>query len=467
MMLTRRTLFPLLGGTLLAGGGIAAARVGHQPEPPAPPATDADNHLLWRNWSGIQHAYPQRRAAPADENELADLLRTAPGPLRAVGAGHSFMPLVPTPGTLITLDRMAGLDGHDPAAMTADVRAGTRLADLGPALAALGQEMPNLPDINKQSLAGALSTATHGTGAALKALHGNVAGFRLATADGRVLDCDADHNPEIFAAARVGLGAFGIITRVTLRNSPLRRVERRVWLQPLEQTLADWPTLHTAHRNVEFYYLPFTGMTAVITHDETDAPATPRPPTQDNDAVMDLKALRDWLGWAPAVRRRVARQVLGKLAPERVVAESWQLLSTDRPIRFNEMEFHLPREAQAPALAEVIQAIETRRPDVFFPIEARVIAPDDAWLSPFHDRASGSIAVHAYYKDDYAFLFEVVEPILRRHGGRPHWGKLNSLQAADFQALYPRFRDAADIRRQLDPQGRFLNPYLKGIFDAA
>ncbi|TWB56411.1 D-arabinono-1,4-lactone oxidase [Nitrospirillum viridazoti] len=466
-MLTRRTLFLLMGGTALAAGGVAASRVGVQPEPPAPPSADAGGHLLWRNWSGIQHSYPASRAAPADEGELADLVRKSPGPIRAVGAGHSFMPLVPTSGTLVTLDRIAGLDGHDAEALTAHVRAGTRLADLGPALSAVGQEMPNLPDINKQSLAGALSTATHGTGVNLMALHGNVQAFRLVTADGQVLDCSPSQNADLFAAARVGLGAFGILTRVTLKNSPAHRVERRVWLQPVEQTLAEWPTLQAAHRNVEFYYLPFTGMTAVITHDETDAPATPRPPTQDNDAVMSLKALRDWLGWSPAIRRRVAKHVLSGLEPERVVAESWQLLSNERPIRFNEMEFHLPREAQVQALKDVIEAIETRRHDVFFPIEARVIAPDDAWLSPFHDRPSGSIAVHAYYKDDYQFLFDVVEPILRRHGGRPHWGKLNTLKTADFIALYPRFRDAMDMRRQVDPEGRFLNDYLRGVFTDA
>ena len=465
-MLSRRTLVWLMGGAAaVAGGGIAASRVGIQPEPPAPPPEDEAHHLLWRNWSGIQRAYPAQRAAPQSEAELSDLLRQGQAPFRAVGSGHSFMPLVPTPGTLLTLDRMNGLRAHDDAALTATVQAGIRLADLGPVLAAIGQEMTNLPDINKQSLAGALSTGTHGTGAGITAVHGRVQSFRLATADGRLLDCDSARNAEIFGAARVGLGAFGILTEVTLRNSPLKRVERNVWLQPLDQTVEDWPALQAGHRNAEFYYLPFTGMSAVITHDETDAEATPRPPTQDNDAVMTLKALRDWLGWSPGLRRRVAQQLLKTLKPEKVVAESWQLLSNERPIRFNEMEYHLPREAQLPALAEVIAAIETNRPDVFFPIECRSIKADDAWLSPFHERDSGSIAVHAFYKDDYSFLFEVVEPILRRHGGRPHWGKLNSLTAADLAALYPRFSDAAKLRRELDPQGRFLNPYLKGVFD--
>lgn len=464
-MLSRRSIFlAMAGAATLGGAGWAATRIGEQPEPPAPPGQDADGRLLWRNWSGIQSSYPARRAAPADEGELAELVRGAPGPLRAVGSGHSFMPLVPTPGTLITLDRMTGLVSHDAARLTAVARAGTRLADLGAALAGIGQEMANLPDINKQSLAGATATGTHGTGAALPALHGNITALRLVTGRGEVLDCDANRNGDLFQAARLGLGAFGIVTQVTLRNSPLKRVERNVWLQPLEQTLADWPRMQAAHRNIEFYYLPFTDMTAVITHDETDAAATIRPPAQDNEALLDLKKLRDWLGWSPALRRRVARQVLSMLGEEKVVDESWRLLSNERPVRFNEMEFHLPLETQVTALKEVIAAIEGSRNDVFFPIEARVVAPDDAWLSPFQGRMTGSIAVHAYYKDQYDFLYQLVEPILRRHGGRPHWGKLNSLKRADFAALYPRFSDAAELRQQMDPEGRFLNDYLRGVF---
>jgi FAD/FMN-containing dehydrogenase len=156
--------------------------------------------------------------------------------------------------------------------------------------------------------------------------------------------------------------------------------------------------------------------------------------------------------------------MMGGIKPEEMVDEGWKLLSNDRPVRFNEMEYHLPREAQIPALREVVAAIETHRNDVFFPIEVRTIEPDDAWLSPFYQRPSGSVAVHAYYKDDYQFMFDLIEPIFRRHDGRPHWGKLNSLKAADFAGLYPRWKDAMEIRADLDPQGRFLNPYLRSIF---
>jgi FAD/FMN-containing dehydrogenase len=180
---------------------------------------------------------------------------------------------------------------------------------------------------------------------------------------------------------------------------------------------------------------------------------------------MDLKTLRDLFGFAPPIRKAVAQALMAHIPPEVMVDESWKLLSNDRPVRFNEMEFHLAREEQIPALREVVAAIEKHRSDVFFPIEVRIIEADDAWLSPFYQRPSGSVAVHAYYKDDHQFLFDLIEPILRRHGGRPHWGKLNSLKAADFAALYPRWKDAVEVRRSLDPQGRMLNPYLRGLFE--
>ncbi len=461
-MLTRRGL--MTGTAVIAGAGLVGA-VGYRAlqdrEPAAPPATDPSGRLLWRNWSGIQSSYPQIRAAPGSEDELASLLKSAPGPIRPVGAGHSFQPLVPTSGTLLSLDRMSGVLAHDPATLTAQVKAGTRLGDLGPALAAIGQEMPNLPDINKQSLGGALGTGTHGTGRGLKAIHGEVLSFRLATASGDILECSADHHPDIFNAARVNLGAFGVVTEATLKNRALTRLRKQVVLRDLNETCEDWPRLKAAHRNVEFYAIPFTGKAAVITADVTTDPVIPRGADEDTSTLMDLKHLRDVFGFAPPLRRWVADKMMSGLKPEIMIDEGWKLLSNERPVRFNEMEFHLPTEAQIPALKEVVATIEARRNDVFFPIEVRTIEADDAWLSPFYQRESGSVAVHAHYKDDYQFMFELIEPIFRRHGGRPHWGKLNSLRAADFAALYPRWKDAMEVRKSLDPGGRFLNPYLK------
>lgn len=444
-----------------AAGYLAATR--EKPEPPAPPSADKDGHLVWRNWSGIQYSYPQLRMAPTSEEQLAQMLSSAPVPVRAVGAGHSFMPLVPTDGTLITLDEISGLvsvDGDE-----AVVRTGTRLGDLGPALAAKGRAMANLPDINKQSLGGALGTATHGTGEKLHALHGDVTALRLVTAKGDILDCSATKNLDLFNAARVSLGSLGVITQVTLKTVPARRVHRRVWLESFEEALSKAEERWKKHRNFEFYVVPFTGLCANIANDETVEPVRPRGPETDSGFLDVLKGLRNLFGFATPLRKFAAKELLSAYGskPEEAVDDGWKLLSTDRPVRFNEMEYHLPAETQLQALREVVAAIEDRRPDVFFPIELRRIAPDDAWLSPFQGGLHGSLAVHAYYKDDYSFLFTLIEPILRRHGGRPHWGKLNSLAAADFAKLYPRWNDFHELRKSLDPEERLLNPYLKKI----
>lgn len=464
-MTTRRRV--LMGGAgllALGAGSCAGRRLWLDREPPAPPASDARGHGVWANWSGTEHCYPALRAAPADEAALAALLRTAPAPLRPVGAGHSFTALVPTEGTLLSLDRIAGLVSHDGATHTARVRAGTRLSALGPALAAVGQEMPNLPDINKQSLAGALATGTHGTGKGLTALHGQVTALRIVTPAGEAIECSREERPELFHAARVGLGAFGVLSEVTLQNQPLARVRKVVSLVDTEELLGKWPALAARHRNAEFLILPFTGKSALITHDATAEPVRPRGPDQDAETLMSLKRLRDLFEFTPALRRKVAGKLLEDISPEIAIDEGWKLLSNERPVRFKEMEYHLAVEHQVEALREILRRIESEARDVFFPIEARIIAADDAWLSPFFGRESGSIAVHAWYKEDNAWQYRLAEPVLREAGGRPHWGKLHSLGAKELARLYPMFAEAQAVRRALDPQGRMMNPFLTRIF---
>ncbi len=466
-MLSRRNVLIAAGSvSAIAAAGDVAIERGRDVEPPAPPATDARGRLVWHNWSGIQTAYPSARAAPASEDALAALVKSAQAPVRAVGAGHSFTALVPTPGTLVSLDNIAGLVSHDAATLQAVVRTGTRLGALGEALGGVGQEMFAQPDINKQALGGALGTATHGTGAQQKALHGGVIAFRMVTAKGDIVTVSPNQNPDLYGAARVGLGAFGIITEVTLQNRKLSRIRKELVLRPTQAALDDWPAIKRAHRTAEIYIIPFTGTSAVITSDPTDDPVQPRGPDKENETVLDLKYLRDIFGPVPPLRRLAAKLALAGVPPQIAVDDSWKLLSNERPLRFNEMEYHLPADAQIDAAREILAVVEAKRPDVFFPFELRCIAADDAWLSPFYQRDSGSVAVHAYYQNDYAFLFELVEPILRRHGGRPHWGKLNSLRAADFAALYPRFKDAMQVRQMLDPEGKFLNDYVRGILAA-
>jgi FAD-linked oxidoreductase len=460
---TRRAL--LIGGGAVAAGaaGLAGRRVWLDREPAALPAVDGSGHLLWQNWSATEHAYPATRLAPASADEAAHLLRTAGGPVRMVGAGHSFTGLVPTDATLISLDRMTGVLAHDAATRQASVAAGTRLYDLGPALAAIGQDMPNLPDINKQSLAGGTQTGTHGTGRAFQAVHGGIVEFDLATPRGEVLTCNATRNPDVFNAARVGLGVFGVMTRFTMQNHALARVKKVTSLRHRDDLMDGWDDLVRSHRNVEFYVIPFSHWGQLITHDETDEPVRPRGPDTDTEGQMKLKSARDLLEFATPLRFWTLDHVIADMPAQVAIDQGWKLLSNERSVRNREIEYHLPRETQIAALREVVETIERRRHDVFIPVEVRAIAADDAWLSPFHGRDSGSIAVHTYYKDDYRFFFTLIEPILRRHGGRPHWGKLNSLKYDDFAALYPRWKDALAVRDGLDPEGKLLNPYLRGV----
>jgi FAD-linked oxidoreductase len=463
MTTTRRAL--LIGGSAVAAGaaGLAGRRAWRDREPAALPATNAQGHLLWQNWSATEHSYPATRLAPGTADEAAHILRHAPGPVRMVGAGHSFTGLVTTDATLVSLDAMTGVLGHDAATCQASVAAGTRLYELGPALAAIGQDMPNLPDINKQSLAGGTQTGTHGTGRAFQAVHAGIVSFDLATPRGDVIACSKTQNPEVFAAARVGLGAFGVVTRMTLQNHPLARVRKVTAMRHRDDLIDGWAALQRQHRNAEFYLIPFSHYGQLITHDETDEPVRPRGADTDTEGQMKLKQARDLLEFASPLRFAALDRVIAQMPDQIAIDQGWKLLSNERSVRNREIEYHLPRETQIAALRDVIAAIERYRSDVFIPVEVRSVAADDAWLSPFYGRDSGSIAVHAYIRDDHAFFYTLIEPILRRHGGRPHWGKLNSLRHDDFAALYPRWKDAMAVRDTLDPQGKLLNRYCAEV----
>ena len=329
-MISRRTALIAGGaGVAVVGGGAGAIAVANRekPEPPSPPSVK-DGKVLWRNWSGIQHSYPAQRLAPRDEGELAAAIVTAPAPVRVVGSGHSFTGLIPTDGTLITLDAMSGITGWD--GDRAQVMAGTRLGALGPALAGKGRAMANLPDINKQSLGGALGTGTHGTGRTIKAIHGDVAALTLVTATGKVIEADARRRPDVLAAAQVSLGALGVITRATLNTTANRRLKRQVWVEPLEESLAKAEERWAKHRNFEFYAVPFTGLAANISHDETDAAATVRPPSQDDAFLEVLRSLRNLLGFSTGMRKAAAKALLGgtcwfRRRPDR--ARPWLLAS--------------------------------------------------------------------------------------------------------------------------------------------
>ncbi len=430
----------------------------------ATPAGAAPRRLPWRNWSGSQRCLPQARLAPASVEELQELVVSAAGPVRAVGAGHSFSPLVPTDGTIVSLSRLSGLVAHDPDALQATLWAGSRLGDIGQPLEEIGQALINMPDIDKQTLAGSLATATHGTGAGIGSLSTFVEGLQIIDGRGDLIDCDATRRPDLFQAARVSLGALGVITQVRLQNVAPYRLRRETVWREFDDILAMADDLAAQHRNFEFYYIPFSGMGFTDTHDITDEPIGSTDKLDSNDSANDLRMARDWLEWSPRLRELILGSYARTLSTEVTVESSWKNYASERDVRFNEMEYHLPREHGLQALREVRAVLEKQHHEVFFPIEVRYIKADDIWLSPFHQRDTMSIAVHRYFEEDYHPYFQAIEPIFRKYQGRPHWGKLNTLGQKELRTLYPRWDDFAQIRQQMDPQGRFLNDYLSALF---
>jgi FAD-linked oxidoreductase len=364
------------------------------------------------------------------------------------------------------LSRLSGLVSHDPETLQATLWAGSRLGDIGAPLEGVGQALVNMPDIDKQTLAGSLSTATHGTGADIGCMSTFIEGMQLVDARGDLVDCDRQGNPELFQAARVSLGALGIITRVRLQNVAPYRLRRETIWRDFDEILAIADSEADRHRNFEFYYVPFSGMGFTDSHDITDEPVSTTERLDGNEGARDLQLARDWLERTPRLRELVLGTYMKTLGDEVTVENSWKNYASERNVRFNEMEYHLPREHGLAALREVREAIETRHPEVFFPIEVRFVKADDIWLSPFYQRDCCSIAVHRFFEEDYKPYFKTIEPIFRKYHGRPHWGKLNTLQQQDFRQLYPRWDEFAAVRREMDPQGRFLNPYLAGLFAA-
>ena len=453
-MLKRRSMLQAL-----AGLSIAAAN-------PLLMAADAGKkrRLPWANWSGSQRCVPEARVAPMSVGDLQELLRSSQGIVRPVGAGHSFSPLVPTDGTLVSMARLSGLASHDEQTLQASIYGGTRLGDIGQPLADAGQALIIMPDIDEQSLAGSLATATHGTGAGLGAMHNYVTALQLVTASGELVECSADNNPELFDAARVSLGSLGIVTQVTMQNQAPFRLRREIIWRDIEDILENTEQLAANHRNFEFFYIPFSGKGWTETLDITEEGVGATDKTDFNDSTSDLQMARDWLENWPRLRQLVLGTAIDFLDDEVAIENSWKNYAHERNVRFNEMEYHLPRENGVAAMREVIAALEGLHPEVFFPIEVRFVKSDDAWLSPFYQRDACSIALHRFHEEDFLPYFRTLEPILRKHGGRPHWGKLNTLSGADFKALYPRWGDFAALRQEMDPQGRFLNEYLAGLF---
>jgi L-gulono-1,4-lactone dehydrogenase len=429
------------------------------------------HRATWSNWARNQTCAPAEIAHPGSEAELADLVKQAAAAgrrVKAVGAGHSFTSIACTDGVLVDLDGYGRVLGHDPRTGRVTVEAGISLHRLSDELDARGLALENMGDIDRQSIAGATQTATHGTGLRFRNLSSQIVALRLVTGDGTVVEAtgpeDGNENPDVFAAARVGLGALGVLSTVTLRCVPAFRLHAVEEPVPVDEVLADLDDLVAAHDHYEFYWVPHTRWALTKRNRRTDEPARPRPKLREwvDDMVLNNYAFGVLCRagrWRPSLIPRLAKIIpnTGRLD---YVDRSDRVFTSPRTVRFYEMEYAIPREALPEALGRVRRLVDEIGMQISFPVEVRVVAPDDIPLSTAYGRETGYIAVHVYKGTPYDAYFSGVERIMDSYGGRPHWGKMHFQRAETLAPRYPRWDDFQAVRARLDPEGRFANPYL-------
>ncbi len=418
----------------------------------------------WYNWSGELSCIPAGRVAPKNEAALIDYIQSTSGALRPVGSGHSFSPLIPTDGHIIVIDQLRGLLGYDEKNGEATFGAGTMLADLGEPLNQVGRAMINMPDIDRQTFAGAISTATHGTGISLGGLSDYVRALRLITPTGETLDLDADSGSDLFEAARVSLGALGVISQITTKTRPAYRLKAVTTVKTLEDALDTFDADAASNRHHELFPFLYSDYTMCLSINETNEPDL-MPPV-DPGADQQFRDIVDlWMSTPAMLRKPLVDSVVGMLEPETKVGPSYKVLSNLRHNRFNEMEYAVPLRNGTACLREILTAVMEQEIDVVYPLEYRYVQGDETWLgmhSGHEDFAAISIHQQAGY--DYKTYFDIAEPIFWKYGGRPHWGKVHSLGREQLTKLYPRFEDFRKIRAELDPDGRMLNAHLKKLF---
>lgn len=432
-----------------------------------------------RNWGSCETWSPSATVRPEGLDELTSVVaQTAArgGRVKPIGAGHSFSPIAATDDVQLDLGALSGLTQVDRDAGRVRARAGTHLYALGPLLGAHGLALANMGDIDRQTVGGAISTSTHGTGLRYTGYAGMVTGLELLTADGTLRWVDAAHEPELFEAARVSLGALGVITEAefTVCESFLLRAEEQA--EPIEETVARFEERSRAADHHEFYWFPGTGLglTKTNTRLPLGADLDPLPPlrTRLMDGVLANGVYELMCRLGAAAPRTVA--ALNRLSCRGVDRRtytdvSYNVFVADRSVRFKEMEYALPLEAFEQAfegLREINAAMFRDGRGVSFPVEVRTAAADDVWLSTAHGRESVYIAVHRYHREDHTEYFREVEDLFVSLGGRPHWGKMHTRDAAWAAQAYPHHADWCRVRDAVDPQRVFTNRYVERLFGA-
>ena len=425
----------------------------------------------WRNWAGNQKANPLSIEAPKSVSELSAIVSRASEQgqkVKAVGSGHSFTSAAASNGRMIRLENLSGILHVDHASCQVTVGAGTRLSDLNMLLHTEGLALANLGDIAYQTVAGAISTSTHGTGKALTGLAGQVVAMKLINGQGEIIECSKSVNPHILEVARVSVGALGIITEYTLQTVPSFRLRALEQPMRLDDVLENAHDLASAHDHFEFFWIPHTKWALTKRNNRTEDELQPLPRVK---GWIDKTFMENYAFGALCRVGRARPSLIPRLATalpssgsREYVDQSFKIFASPRIVRFYEMEHALPVDALVPALKEIRAMVDRKGYLLNFPVEVRFTKGDDVPLSTAYGRDSAYIAVHVYKGMECEPFFRDVEDILRAYDARPHWGKMHYRDAEELSKLYPRWDEFIALRNQLDPQRTFSNAYSDTVF---
>ncbi len=427
--------------------------------------------LSWTNWSRLETTRSARTLRPGSPDEVARAVAYASDRglrVKMAGSGHSFTGVALTDGLLLDPRSLTGVVAVDHEAMTVTALAGTTLRDLNVALDHLGLALHNMGDVDPQTLAGAVSTGTHGSGGVVGSLSAQLEAVSFVDGTGRSRRASRADDPDTFDAIRVGLGALGVITDLTFRVEPSFTMTALETPMSWSEVVSRYDELVAENHHVDLYWFPHTDACLVKLNNRTlDEPdPLPRWRSRLDDELLS-NTLFDVVnrvtnrrpGWAPAVNR-----VTSKALTQRTYSDtSHKVFVTPRRVVFREMEYSVPREVGIDTLVEARRLIERSDWRITFPVEVRCTPADDAWLSTSYGRDSTYLAFHVHQGMDHHAYFEGIEALLRERQGRPHWGKLHTRTAADLAGDYPRFADFTQVRDRLDPDRLFANAYLERV----
>lgn len=424
-----------------------------------------------QNWSKHIQWQPKAIYFPETEEAILQLVQDAISQkrkVRIIGSGHSFNPLWVNQDILISLDKYQGIIAIDQETLQVRIKAGTKLKLLGALLFQHGLAMKNMGDIDAQSIAGTIGTGTHGTGLQFGSISTQVRALQLVNGRGELITCAPQENPDLFRAAQVSLGALGIITEITLQCVPTYRLELINRKEAIQDVVDTFQNRIREHRNFEFYWFPHTetawSKTSNVVTDQVDKVGIGNYLTEYFLENHVFQVLCNVATAMPSQNASIAKITAASIPNLRKVFHSHKIYATPRLVRFNEMEYSVPLEAHQAVLSEIRRVFKRSNFPVHFPIENRVVKGDNILISPAYGRDSAYIAVHVYHKKDFRAYFKEMEAIFLAHGGRPHWGKMHTLGNRDLAERYPEWSSFQSIRQQQDPQGVFLNDYLKQIF---